>query len=142
MGNVDSAYDMWIAIKNIFQRRTLPNLLNARQKFSALNLFQNESVFSYINLAKQFCTELKAVNATVTEQVFAMTVLCGLPSRYEHLIVAIDAVADLEKLILEFAKCRLILKEHRITERSILYRRKPEFALLEELNCVIPCDKN
>lgn len=51
------------------------------------------------------------MDATVTDQELAMTVSCVLPSKYEHLIVAVDAVVDVEKLTLEFVKCILIQEE-------------------------------
>lgn len=68
-------------------------------------------VTPYINCAKQLCTDLKAKGATVTDEELSMTVLCGLHEKYDHLIVAIDAVADDVKLTLEFVKSRLIQED-------------------------------
>lgn len=128
--DVETAYGMWVAIQNIFQRRTLLNRLNARRKFYSLKMGPDERIIPYINRAKQLCTDLKAMDAVVTDQELAMTVLCGLPSKYEHLIVAIDAVADDEKLTLEFVKSRLIQEEQRIMERSQSSDRNNDLALI------------
>lgn len=75
-----------------------------------------KSVIPYINRTKQLCTDLKAMSVTVTDQELALTVLCALRSNYEHLIVAIDAVADDEKLTIEFVKSRQ--KEKQNMKRS------------------------
>lgn len=68
----------------------------------------DERVIPYINCARQVRTDLKARKAALTDQEPAMTVLCGLPSKYVNLIVAIDAVADDEKLMLVFVRRRPI----------------------------------
>lgn len=102
---------MWVAIQNIFQRRTLLNRLNARRKFYSLSNAPEERIIPYFNRAKQLCTDLKAIDATVSDQELAMTVLSRLSCNFEHLIVALNDVADDEKLPLEFVKSRLIQKE-------------------------------
>lgn len=49
----------------------------------------------------------------------AMTVLCVLPSKFEQLIVAKDAVDDDdEKLALDFIKSRLLKEENRMGART------------------------
>lgn len=68
--------------------------------------------------------------ATAADQELAMTVLCGLPCKYEQLIVAINASADDEKVTLKFIKSRLIHEEQRITERSKSPNKKPDLALI------------
>ena len=57
------------------------------------------------------------MEVTVDDQGIAMSILCGLPERFEHLIVAIDGVADESNLSLEFVKSRLLQEEQRMDER-------------------------
>lgn len=48
-----------------------------------------------------------------------MTDFCGLLTKVERLIVAIDAVADNEKLTLEFIKSRWLQEEQRMLHRKL-----------------------
>lgn len=78
--DVTTASEMWSSIKNLFQRRTLLNRLNARRRFYSLKMMDSEKIITYVNRAKQLASDLKAMEVTVSEQELAMTVLCGLPS--------------------------------------------------------------
>lgn len=89
----------------------------------------DERVILYTNRAKQLCIDLKTMDVTMTDQEYAMTVLYGLPSKYEHIIVAVEVDADDEKLTLEFVKNRLIQKEQRNMERFKAPDKQPDLAL-------------
>lgn len=65
----------------------------------------------------------------MTDQKPAMMALCGLPSKYEISVVANDAVADDEKLMLESFKSRLIPNKQRIIECSKSPNKQPHPAL-------------
>jgi Zinc knuckle len=49
----------------------------------------------------------------------ATAVLNGLPPKYDHLIVALDALGDDTKLTLEFTESHLLQEKQRKTERSV-----------------------
>ena len=61
---------------------------------------------------------LTARLVVIDDTEIAMTVLCGLSEKYEHLIVAIDAVADDDTLTMDFVKRRLLQDEQRILDRG------------------------
>lgn len=128
--DVDTAYDMWVAMENIVQRRTLLDLQNARQRYRSLKMPYDKQVFPNINRAKQSFADQRAMDATRTNQDLEITVLCGFPSRYKLLTVAIAAVADEEKLTLVFVKSRIIQGEQRVIERSDLFDKQPALALI------------
>lgn len=48
----------------------------------------------YVNRAEQLDTDINAMEVDVHNQELATKILCNLPSKFEHLIVATDAVAD------------------------------------------------
>lgn len=112
-----SAVSMWKAISDLSQRWTLLNRLAAGRKFYIAQMLETERVMSYISRVRQLAADLKAVDTDVEDQELAMTVLCGLPSKFEHLIVAIDAVADDKTLTLEFVRSRLLQEEQRMSKR-------------------------
>jgi len=64
-------------------------------------------------------------------------VLCGLPEKCEHLIVAIDAATDDDKLTLGFVKSRLLQKEQCISDRGDDVKPKVNFALVNTQNVVV-----
>lgn len=86
----------------------LLNCQNARRRFPTMKMNVSEHAAQYINCAKQLTTELKALNVDVHDQKLAMTMLHGLPSKSEHFIGEIYAVADDEKLTLVSVKRRLL----------------------------------
>lgn len=69
-----------------------------------MKMDKNEGMIQFVNRAKQLALDLKTIYMDVHNQELAMKILCGLPSKFAHLIVASDAVADGEKLTLDFVK--------------------------------------
>jgi hypothetical protein len=60
---------------------------------------------------------LKSMDVTIDEKEIAMAaVLNGLPSKYDHFIVAMDALGDDSKVSYEFVKSRLLQEEQRTEE--------------------------
>lgn len=102
---------MWKEVGDLFQRETLLNSLKARRHFYLAKMNDNEKSLSFISRVRQLALDWKAIALTIDDQEIAMTVVCGLPAKYEHLIVAIDAAADDSKLNMDFVKSRLFQEE-------------------------------
>jgi len=115
---LESAAEMWEAIKNLFQRKTLLKRLTARLRVYAVKMTYKEKAIAFISRVRQPTSDKKAMGEVVSDQEITMAVLCGLPAKYEHRIVVIDTVADDEKLMIEFVKGRLLQEEHRLSDRS------------------------
>ena len=113
-----SAASMWSTIMDLFQRKTLLNKLTARRRFYSAKMAESEKAMGFISRVRQLAADCKAMGVVIENQDIAMTVLCGLPQKYEHLIVAIDAVATDETLTLDFVKSRLLQEEQRMIERG------------------------
>ena len=127
--DAETAFEMWKAILNIFQRRTLLNKLRARRNFYSVQMEDDERILTYINRVRQLASDLKSMDVDVRDEDIAMSVLCGLPDRFEHLIVAIDTVTDETNLTLEFVKSRLLQEEQRMNDRNG-GTKKPDAALV------------
>lgn len=106
---------MWNAIVELFQRLTLINKVTARRQFYSVKMTNGERIMSYINRVRHLAANLKEMESSLSDQDLSMTVLSGLSSRFEHLIVAIDAAAYDSKLTMDFAKSRLLQEEQRMT---------------------------
>ena len=125
----ETALEMWNSVLNIFQGRTLLNKIKARRKFYSAKMEDDERVLVFINRVRQLASDLKSMEVSVNDEDIAMTILCGLPERFEHLIVAIDTVADDSNLTLDFVKSRLLQEEQRINDRGNA-STKPDSALM------------
>ena len=114
---LETAFEMWEAILNLFQRRTLLNSLTARRRFYSVKMNDGERALTFISRVRQLASDLKAMDVKVEDDDIAMTVLCGLPPKYEHLIVAIDAAKEDSELTFDFVKSRLLQEEQRLGSR-------------------------
>ena len=117
--DAESAREMWESILNVFERHTLLNKLAARREFYTVKMFQGEKVLAYINRVKQLAGILKSMSVNIDDKEMAMAVLNGLPTRFEALIVALDALGNEEKIFsLDFVKSRLLQEEQRANMKS------------------------
>ena len=113
-----TAASMWSTIMDLFQRKTLLNKLHCRRRFYSAKMADSEKIMAFISRVRQLASDCKAMGVSIDDQEIAMTVICGLPQKYEHLIVAIDAATDDESLSLDFVKSRLLQEEQRLLERK------------------------
>lgn len=112
-----TAATMWKSILDLFQRKTLLNKLTTRRRFYSAQMGESEKAMGFIARVRQLAADCKAMDVTVDDQEIAMTVLCGLPQKYEHLIFAIDAATDDKSLTLDYVKSRLLQEEQRMVDR-------------------------
>lgn len=140
---VSTAAEMWNAITNVFQRRTLMNIVRARRDFYSAQMGDDERVLVYINRVRQLAADLKSMDVAVEDEDVAMSILSGLSERFEPLIVAIDTMTGDRELTLEFVKSRLLQEEQRLIDRGDISNR-PDSALVskyENRNCSY-CKRN
>lgn len=129
--NVKSANEMWTSIKDIFERHTLLNKLSARRKFYTASLQENESVLQFSNRIIHMSMTLKSMNVNLDDAEMAMALLNGLPTKFDALISALDAIGTEEKsLTFDFVKNRVLQEEQRISFRSQLDAQQSAAAAL------------
>ena len=129
--DVNSTKNMWLAIKNVFERHTLLNKLSARRKFYSATMNSNESVLKFSNRIRHLAATLKSMNVSISDSEMAMALLNGLPDEYNALISALDAIdEDESELDFEFIKSRVMQEEQRISMRVKSAQVKSETAAL------------
>jgi len=89
-----------------------------------------EGMLGYINRVRHYCENLKAMGGEVTEMDVAMSVLNGLTSNYENLLVALDAKGE-DELSLDFVNSRLLQEERRQADKSPATKRIGDMALVD-----------
>lgn len=117
-----TAKEMYDSIVNVFQRHTLLNKLRARREFYTASMKAGERVLVYINRVCNLSSTLKSMGVDVDDKELAMTVLNGLPSTYDYIITALDAVGDDSKFTFDLVKSRLLQEEQRNDMRGDVER--------------------
>ena len=113
-----TAKEMWESILNVFERHTLLNKLSARRKFYTVTMEHGEKMLTYLNRVNLLAATLKSMGVDIDNKELAMAALNGLPSTYESLIVALDALGNEEKsFTFELVKSRLLQEEQRAQDR-------------------------
>lgn len=125
----DTAADMWTTLQDVFQRKSLMNKMKARREFYSVMMDPSEKMLTYINRVRNLGENLKAMGGEASQMDVAMSVLNGLPSDYESLIVALDAKGE-EELNLDFVKSRLLQEERRQAEKKPKKSYGGEMALM------------
>ncbi len=128
---VETAKEMWKAIKNVFERHTLLNKLSARKKFYTARKSPEESILQFANRIRLLAATLKSMNVVISGSEMAMALLNGLPEEYNALISALDAIdEDESELDFDFIKSRIMQEEQRISIRNKSALAKSEAAAL------------
>jgi len=109
--------ELWSTLQGVFQRKNLMNEMKARREFYTVEMTVGEGMLGYINRVRNLGVNLKAMGGEVTEMDVAMSVLNGLTSKYENLLVALDAKGE-DELSLDFVKSRLLREERRQADKS------------------------
>lgn len=126
---------MWKAACNIYEKRMLLNQLAARRRFYSAVMRDSEKAIDFGARVRQLASSLKTMGVTTTEQDMAMTVLSGLPDRYDSLISALDALSDdTSKFTFEFVISRCMLEEQRHIQRYQESLKRAETAALLATN--------
>lgn len=129
--DVSDAKDMWISIKNVFERHTLLKKLSARRKFYTATMSAEESVLLFSNCIRQYAAILKAMDVPISDSEMSMALLNGLADEFNSIISALDAVDDGEdSLDWELIKSRIMQEEQRIRMRTRSSITKCEAAAL------------
>jgi len=124
-----TAAEMWSTLQGVFQRQSLMNKMTARREFYTAAMNIGEGMLGYINRVRNLGESLKAMGGEVTEMDVAMSVLNGLTSKYENLLVALDAKGE-DELSLDFVKTRLLQEERRQASKSPVLKRIGDMALV------------
>ena len=113
-----TADSMWSTITDLFQRKMLLDMLHTRRRSYSTKMVYSEKTMTLISRVHQLAADCKTMYVSIGDQEFAMAVLCALPHKYDHLIVAILAATDDKSLSLDVAKSHLLQEELRLLERN------------------------
>lgn len=81
-------------VRNVYERPTILNQLSALRNFYTVKMNQGEKFLSYLNHVKQLAAVLQSMAVQIEDNAIPMAAINGLPSIYEHLIIALDAIRN------------------------------------------------
>ena len=126
-----TAQEMWKSVCDIYEKHTLLNQLAARRRFYSAVMRESDRILDFAARIRQLSSTLKSMGVTVTDQDMAMTLLSGLPDRFDSLISALDAVSeDSNKFTFQFVISRCQQEEQRHIHRDQESIMKTETAAL------------
>jgi len=120
--------ETWSTLQGIFQRKSLMNKMKARREFYTVEMTVGKRMLGYINRVRNLGENLKAMGGEVTEMDVSMSVLNGLTSKDENLVVALDAKSE-DDVSLDCVKSRLLKEKRRQADKSPSTERIGDMAL-------------
>jgi hypothetical protein len=110
---------IWDELTKVHGARGLSTQLAAIRKFVRMEKKADQSMSSWIGDVRSLAHQMKHVGITLPD-IFTIVVLTsGLPSEYEPVVVALDAV-DSTKLTLDITIARLLNEEERHLSRKLM----------------------
>lgn len=97
-----TATEMWKAICDVFQQKTLLKHTHARRAFYSARMRDDGKILPFINRVGHLASDMEAMGVDVQEEDVTMSILCCLPEQYELLIEAVNAAVGDRDLSLDF----------------------------------------
>lgn len=99
---------------NVVHRHSLPNERKAIRDLYAGKINSGERMLSYINRVQQLRQILNALDGNIAGKETAIAILNRLPSEYENLFTALDALGDKSSVFtLHILKSRFVQEDQR-----------------------------
>lgn len=105
-----TAYEMFNALKEVFEKTGTRNQLFYKKKLLALKFDGSTSLQTHFLAFDRLVRDLKNAGGTMTESDMVCHLLLTLPENYDNLVTAIETIND-EKLSINFVKTRLLDEE-------------------------------
>lgn len=112
--NAKSSHDAWNKICSVYEAKGLAAKVYLRRRFFNVKYIDNgnSNLQTHINFIRDLADQLDAINAGVSDEDMAMTLLCSLPESYDYLIVALES-RNSDDLSFDFVSARLLSEEKR-----------------------------
>lgn len=106
----DTAYDMWKALSDSFERTGVSSQLRLRKMLLTMRYASTESMASHFLKFDKLVRELKSTGATLEETDIVCHLLLTMPEEYGMVVTALETMSS-GQLTLSFVKTRLLNEE-------------------------------
>jgi transposase InsO family protein len=115
--NASSSRDAWRNICSAFEAKGLAAKVYLRRQFFTIKFTDSGSMQDHINKIRDLADQLNEMEAGVSDEDLAMTLLCSLPDRFDPLIVSLESRPS-KDLTSDFVINRLLAEERRQLEST------------------------
>uniref|UniRef100_A0A1Y1L115 Retrovirus-related Pol polyprotein from transposon TNT 1-94 n=1 Tax=Photinus pyralis TaxID=7054 RepID=A0A1Y1L115_PHOPY len=108
----ESAFAMWKALEDRFERKGLPGQLHLKKKLLSMKLGEDESLQEFMNQFEEVIRQLKATGVEIDTQDIICNLLLALPKPFETVVTVIENMSS-EDLTYEIVKKKLLADEEK-----------------------------
>lgn len=130
ISKVETSKEAWEILERVHSGATKTKkvrLQTLRHQYKLLSMESNETVTEYI-------TRVQTMMNTITELQVIEKVLCTLPAKFDHIVVAIEESKNLEEMSLDELQGSLESHELRLIERGEEQKNEQAFQAQTNLN--------
>lgn len=113
----NTAYDMWISLQDIYEKRSLSGKLFLRRKLMSMKMNEEEKLDDFLSRFEHVLCQLKSSGAEIKEEDTICTLLLALPKSYETIVTILENMAS-ETLDLNYVKTRLRIDSEKKKENN------------------------
>eukprot|EP00963_Diacronema_lutheri_P004998 scaffold365_cov361-Pavlova_lutheri.AAC.2 len=115
VANSESAQHAWTMLEDMHAGQTAARRLTLRKELTGLTKNPEESMMSFIMRGKQICTNLRAIDGSVTDIHLINAILSGLPEEYANKVEMLTTLGETDMLKIQN---QLLQAESAITVRE------------------------
>lgn len=115
--NKETAYDMWISLQDVYEKRSLSGKLFLRRKLMSMKMNEGEKLDDFISRFEHVLCQLKSSGAEVKEEDAICTLLLALPKSYETIVTVLENMTA-ETLDLNYVKTKLKIDSEKKKEND------------------------
>ena len=102
-----TAKEAWDNLEKHFQQKTLSKKIFYRRKLYSARMEKGQNMVEHINNIKTLAEHLEAIDDAIVEKDIVILLISSLPDEYNHLITALETLAD-TNLTWDYVRDRLI----------------------------------
>ncbi|CAA7028143.1 unnamed protein product [Microthlaspi erraticum] len=105
--------DMWLALEEEYQAKSLPNRIYLKQQFASFRMDENKNLEDNLDTFLKLIADLASLKITISDEDQAIQLLTSLPPAYEQLVHTLKYGTGKETLTVREVKIICIRKRSR-----------------------------
>lgn len=94
--NLNTAREMWFALKEIHERETITSQITTMKKLCKLQMSENEDVETHLNVISELIQQLSDMGTHVEEKWKIAILLSSMPETYDNVVDSLEARPERE----------------------------------------------